>query len=489
MSSTTTPTNKYEVVIGLEVHCQLLTESKAFSTDPYLYGSEANTQVSPVSLGHPGTLPKPNLKALEYALKMGLACHCDIHEWTHFARKNYFYADLPKAYQVTQFTKPIATEGYITINLADGTEKNVKLDKIIMEEDSGKTQHDLDPFSSLIDLNRAGVPLIEVVSQPDLFAPEEAYQYLTELRRIVRYLGICDGNMEEGSLRCDANVSIRLKGTKVLNTRVEVKNLNSFRNVQRAIEYEMERQAIVYDNGGTVDGETRGFDPAKGETFMMRSKEMMNDYRYFPEPDIPPFVLTQDDITKVKKMLPELPRELHHRMVTEMALSTYDAGVITSEKSYADFYLTIINHTKNYKAAANWLNGPIRSYLNENALDFKDFKVTPEAIADLIKVVDENVISFSTASQKVFPELIAHPEIMDAMTIVNKLNLGQVGDDDLLITYIQEAIAKYPDKVAAYKNGQKGLIGLFMGEVMKKTGGKADPKKTNALLAAELEKA
>jgi len=484
----TTANDKYEAVIGLEVHAQLNTQTKAFCGDAYVYGAAPNTQVSPISLGHPGTLPKPNIEALKFALKMGLACNSKIHKRTHYSRKNYFYADLPKGYQITQYTNPICTEGAIIINTADGGTKSIRLDKIILEEDSGKSIHDLDPFSSLIDLNRAGVPLIEIVSEPDMHLPEEAYQYLTEIRKTVRYLGICDGNMEEGSLRCDANVSIRLKGTTAFNTKVEIKNLNSIRNVQRAIAHEIIRQTNMMEKGERVLGETRGFDPVKGETFAMRAKELVNDYRYFPEPDIPPVVVTEEDIQKVRALMPELPRALHHRFVNEFGLSDYDAAVIVAEKESADYYQELIKLTQNYKAAANWLNGPVRSFLNENAIGFDDFEIKADFIAEIIKLVDANKLSFSVASQKLFPELVKRKGATGIQDLVKELNLIQEDDDSIILTYIQEAIAAYPEKVLEYKAGKKGLLGLFMGEVMKKSGGKADPKKTNRLLAEELEK-
>jgi aspartyl-tRNA(Asn)/glutamyl-tRNA(Gln) amidotransferase subunit B len=480
--------DKYEIVVGLEVHAQLMTKTKAFSRDPYTYGTAPNTQVSPVNLGHPGTLPKPNIEGLKLALKIGIACNCDIHERTHFSRKNYFYADLPKGYQVTQFTTPLCTGGYIAIKDAEGKEKKITLDKIIMEEDSGKSIHDLDPFASLIDLNRAGVPLIEIVSNPDIRLAEEAGQYLTEIRQIVRYLDICDGNMEEGSLRCDANVSIRLRGTSVLNTRCEIKNLNSIRNVQRAIAAEAKRQMELVETGGKVSNDTRGFDPVRGETYPMRSKELANDYRYFPEPDIPPIVVTVQDVNKVKEQMPELPKALMQRFISEFGLSEYDAAVITSEKEYALYYLDILTHTSNYKAAANWLNGPVRSYLNENALELENIKITTGQIAELIRMVDEHKISFSVASQKVFPELIgrAYPHAVE--TMIKEMNLLQVDDQAYIGNLIQEVLGKYPDKVTEYKAGKKGVLGLFMGELMKKSQGKADPKTANTLLLAELEK-
>ena len=481
-------TNKYQAVIGLEVHCQLSTKTKAFSSDPYTYGSSPNTQVGPISLGHPGTLPMPNLEALQYALKMGIACKCEIHERTNYSRKNYFYADLPKGYQVTQYVTPICTGGHITINTENGGTKDIRLDKIILEEDSGKSIHDIDPFASLIDLNRAGVPLIEVVSEADMHLPEEAYQYLTEIRKLVRYLNICDGNMEEGSLRCDANISVMPIGQTAFNTKVEIKNINSIRNVQRAIAYEIQRQSELYDNGGEVLPETRGFDAVKGETFAMRSKEMLNDYRYFPEPDIPPCVVYEKDISRVKEKMPVLPRELHRKLVADFGLSEYDAGVITAEKELADYYQETVTHTGNYKAAANWLNGPLRSYMNENAIDIDKIKIRPSHIAELIKLIDDNKISFSSASQKVLPEMLKYKDIPSVEKIVNDLNLVQVGDEDFLFEHIKNALAKFPDKVAEYKAGKKGVIGLFMGEVMKNTQGKADPKKTSKLIEEELDK-
>lgn len=480
--------DKYETVVGLEIHAQLLTKSKAFSSDPYTYGSSPNTQVSPINLAHPGTLPKPNLEALRMAIRMGLACGGTIHYKTHFSRKNYFYADLPKGYQITQFTTPISTGGHITIKDSEGKDKHITLDKIIMEEDSGKSIHDLDPFASLIDLNRAGVPLIEIVSNPDIRQPEEAYAYLTEVRQMVQYLGICDGNLEEGSLRCDANVSIRLKGSNVLNTRVEIKNVNSMRNVQRAIAYEAKRQIELVESGGVVTPDTRGFDAAKGETYGMRSKELANDYRYFPEPDIPPVIVTDEDLEKVRELMPELPKALRERFVKELGLSEYDAGVITAEKETADYYQQIISGTTNYKAATNWLNGPIRSYLNENAIALHEFPVRPDQVVELVKLVDDNKISFSVASQKVFPELINRKGNIAVEKLVQEMNLLQVADEDFIITFIREVLASYPDKVQEYKAGKKGVLGLFMGEVMKKSQGKADPKKANALLVQELDK-
>jgi aspartyl-tRNA(Asn)/glutamyl-tRNA(Gln) amidotransferase subunit B len=480
--------SKYELVVGLEVHAQLQTVSKAFCADPYSYGSAPNTQVSPISLGHPGTLPKPNIAALKLAVRMGLACNSEIVKKTHFARKNYFYADLPKGYQITQYTTPLCVGGFIEVKDGEGNPKKITLDKIIMEEDSGKSIHDLDPFSSLVDLNRAGVPLIEIVSQPDIRTPDEAGQYLTEIRQMVRYLDICDGNMEEGSLRCDANVSIRPKGSDILNTRVEIKNLNSIRNVTRAIAYEFKRQVEVVEQGGRITPDTRGFDPVKGSTFGMRSKELANDYRYFPEPDIPPIVVSQEYINKILSAMPSLPSKLRQDLISEYNLSEYDAGVITAEKETALYYLELVKKTSNFKAAANWILGPIRFYLNENALELKDLPVSAEMIAHLADAVESGKISFSTASQMVFPELINRKGNIGVDELILEMNLLQTTDDTLIERLVKESLSMYPDKVAEYKAGKKGLIGLFMGEVMKRSQGKADPKVATRILQQELEK-
>lgn len=479
--------DKYEIVVGLEVHAQLLTQTKAYSSDSYSYGAIPNSQTSPISLAHPGTLPRPNNEALKMALMMGMACESTIHKKTYFARKNYFYPDLPKGYQITQFTRPIATGGFIQIKPEKGEPKKIGLDKIIMEEDSGKSIHDLDPFATLIDLNRAGVPLIEIVSCPDIRQPEEAYQYLHEVRRTLRYLGICDGNMEEGSMRCDANISVRLKGTDVLNTRVEVKNINSMRNVARAIAFEGKRQMKVVEEGGIVTPDTRGFDAAKGETYEMRSKEMANDYRYFPDPDIPPFELNEEYISEVRAQMPELPEALYNRFINEYGLSEYDAGVIVNDKDSMEFFLELTSKTKSYKAAANWLNGPIRNYLNETAGQFSDFPISHEQLADIIAEVEKNTLSFAAAANKLFPELLQRGRHQNVSTLIEELNLAQVADTDYLAKLVDDALQKNPDKVEEYKKGKKGLLGMFMADVMKQSQGKADPKLASTMLRERLE--
>ena len=380
--------DKYEVVIGLEVHAQMLTKTKAYSNDVNEYGSAPNSNISVVTLGHPGTLPVMNKKTIEFAIKLGLACDAHIAPAQHFARKNYFYPDLPKGYQITQDTTPICTGGSIVIRTDDGTEKSIGLTRIHMEEDAGKSIHDVDVFDTLIDLNRAGVPLLEIVSEPDMRSSYEAYYYLTEVRKLVRYLDICDGNMEEGSLRCDANVSVNLKGAKEFGTKVEVKNMNSIRNVQRAIDFEVKRQIELLENGGIIAQETRSFDALKGFTISMRSKEAANDYRYFPEPDLQPLVILQEQIDAIAKEMPPLPRDLYLKYTQEFGLSDYDAMNITDSKGIALYYESLLNHTKNAKSAANWLMGEIKSYLNENGVSISEFPSAPERIANLIQLID-----------------------------------------------------------------------------------------------------
>ncbi len=477
---------KYEVVIGLEVHAQLLTKTKAYSSDENIYGATPNTKTSVISLGHPGTLPRSNKKVIEYVVKLGIAVGSNIRERNEYARKNYFYADLPKGYQITQDTTPICNGGTIQIKDNKGKAKQIAITRIHMEEDAGKSIHDLDPFNTLIDLNRAGVPLVEVVSEPDIRSSDEAYQYINEVRKLVRYLDICDGNMEEGSLRCDANVSVMLKGATEFGTKVEVKNMNSSRNVKRAIEFETERQIELLEKGGIVSHETRSFNAANNTTISMRHKEEANDYRYFPEPDLQPVIVTENYINEVRKTLPPLPNELFERFTAEFGLSEYDANILIDEKGIALYFNKLSEYTENYKSAANFVNGSIKSYLNENAVAIADFSISPEQLASLITIVDNGEISNTVASSKVFPAMLNSNNTADKIAAEN--NWTQERDSDALSTYIKQAIAKYPEKVAEYKEGKKGLIGLFMGEVMKLSKGQADPKLANQLLRTELEK-
>lgn len=476
---------QYEPVIGIEIHVQLNTLSKAYSSDPTAYGAAPNTQISPVSLGHPGTLPMMNSKVVEYAVRLGLACDASIREHNEFARKNYFYADLPKGYQITQDQTPICNGGFVEIKDAEGAVKKIGLTRIHMEEDSGKSSHDIDPFDSLIDLNRAGVPLLEIVSEPEFRNGIEAYNYLSEMRKLVRYLEISDGNMEEGSLRCDINISVRPVGQERFGTKVEVKNLNSFRNVQKAIDYEIERQIALIEEGGKVTQQTFTFDAARGKTVLLRDKEDAHDYRYFPEPDLQPILVKQDYIDRVKAALPPLPKELYQKY-RAYELSDYDASLLTESKEVALFYEAILEHSQQYKAAANWVMGPIKSYLNERALAIADFPLAPASIARLIDLVEQKVVSQSAASGELFRQLCAEPEV-DPKVMAERLKLLQESDSDALSAWAEEVLAAFPAKVEEYRAGKKGLMGLFMGELMKRSGGKADPKASSAILREKLE--
>ena len=478
--------DKYQAVIGLECHIQLLTRTKMYSSDIAEYGGLPNTHVSVVTLGHPGTLPVVNKRAIEFAIRLGLAVKADIREENQFARKNYFYADLPKGYQITQDKTPICTGGYLIAKLGEGKTKKINLTRIHMEEDAGKSMHDIDPVDSLIDLNRAGTPLLEIVTEPDFRSGEEAYAYLTEVRKLVRYLEICDGNMEEGSLRCDANISVMLKDAKEFGKKVEVKNMNSFRNVERAINFEIKRQIDLLEAGEVILGETRSFDAVKDCTFAMRSKESANDYRYFPEPDLQPVYVTEEFIESVRKTLPVLPDELFRKYTEDFQLSEYDAQQITESKEIATYFNELTGITKNYKAAANWIMGPLRSYLNERAIHFADFSLKPKQIADIIQLIDENKISNSAAAQRLFPELADHPaEGVEALAA--KMDLIQNSNSVELQAMVSAVIAKFPEKVAEFKGGKVGLLGMFVGEVMKASKGKADPKLLNTLVREALE--
>ncbi len=478
--------DKYEIVVGLEIHAQLQTHSKAFCGDDTQFGMLPNTQVSAISLGHPGTLPVHNVKAIEYAIMLGLALNCDIRKYNQYARKNYFYADLPKGYQITQDNTPICNNGFVPIELADGSIKNIALTRIHMEEDSGKSMHDQDLEDTLIDYNRAGMPLVEIVTEPEIRSADEAYQFINEIRKLVRYLGICDGNMEEGSLRCDANVSIRLKGSSDFGTKVEVKNMNSMSNVKRAIQFEVARQAQLLEEGTPFESETRGFNPLDGSTFSMRTKELVKDYRYFPEPDLPPLLVTDEWKQSIKNNMPMLPKEVEAILTEKMGLQKYDVQVISEDKKTAEFYLQITEHTQNYKAAANWLMGTIKSYLNEQALSIEQFPISPKRIAELIALIDNGTLSNTSAAQIVFPAMIGNQQA-SIMEIATQLNAIQTNDNELINKLIDEVLARYPDKVTDYKNGKTNLLGLFVGEVMRNSQGKADPKIVNQELNKKLQ--
>ena len=477
--------DKYEAVIGLEIHAQLSTSSKLFCGDATRFGAEPNTNVSPITLGHPGTLPKTNTKAIEYAIKMGLACGSVIAEDNYFARKNYFYPDLPKGYQISQHTTPICIGGTVVIANAQG-EKTIQLNRIHLEEDAGKSIHDISPTHTLIDLNRAGTPLIEMVTEPCIHSAEDAFLYVTEVRKLVRWLGVCDGNMEEGSLRCDANVSVRLKGATTLGTKVEVKNLNSIRNIKKAIEYEIERLIQLKETGGEIIQQTRSFDASNDTTFSIRDKEDANDYRYFPDPDLAPFHITSSYIESIKASLPALPNALKQDWKTKYGLTEYDINQLCEHKEEADFYIKWTQQTKHYKAAANWMIGPIRAYLNEKGIDYNALENAIPYLVELLDLVDQGQLNFSVAAGKVFTAIMQVPQ--SPTTYAEAHNLLQTNSSDEINEWVAQVIAANPEKVVEYKKGKKGLIGLFVGEVKKISKGKADPKIATAILETQLSK-
>ncbi|MBP6431380.1 MAG: Asp-tRNA(Asn)/Glu-tRNA(Gln) amidotransferase subunit GatB [Ferruginibacter sp.] len=477
--------DKYQVVIGLEVHVQLQTQSKLFTGDSAAFGAAPNTNISPIALAHPGTLPMMNKSAIEYAVKLGMALHCTIEQHNYFARKNYFYPDLPKGYQISQHTTPICKNGFVKIKV-DGQEKNIQLNRIHLEEDAGKSLHDVDENYTSIDLNRAGVPLLEMVTEPCIHSSDEAFAYLTEVRKIVRWLHICDGNMEEGSMRCDANISIRLKGETKLGTRVEVKNLNSIRNVKRAIDVEVERLITLVESNTPIVQETRSYNADDNTTFSLRTKEEADDYCYFADPDLTPFSITDAYLTEIKNSLPELPEALEKKYTVVLNLSAYDAATICSDKELVHFFEEIIKHTSNAKAVANWLLGPIKAHLNEAQIELTQFNISPKTIADIITLIDEGKVNFSNASTKVFNILLKTPS-KTPLQVASELNLIQESDTGSIEAWVDEAIAKMPDKVKEYKSGKKGLIGLFAGEVKKLSKGKADMQLVNKLLNEKLK--
>ncbi|MEO7394642.1 MAG: Asp-tRNA(Asn)/Glu-tRNA(Gln) amidotransferase subunit GatB [Chitinophagaceae bacterium] len=484
----------YEIVVGLEVHAQLFTKSKLFCGDSIAFGADANTHVSPITLGHPGTLPKMNKKAIEYAVKMGLACNCDIENYNYFARKNYFYPDLPKGYQVSQHTTPICKNGFIKIKTYTG-DKTIRLNRIHLEEDAGKSLHDVDENNTCIDYNRAGTALIEIVSEPDLRGGDEAFAYLTEIRKLVRYLEICDGNMEEGSLRCDANISVRKKGEIKLGTRVEIKNLNSVRNVKRAIETEAKRLVDIIEKGKTIIQQTRSFDANNGTTFSIRDKEDADDYRYFAEPDLTPFHLQPEFIETIRKSIPALSEERIKKYTTVLQLSEYDAAVLSEEKSFADYFESIISLLPSTpgeglgmrpKAAANWMLGPVKSWLNENGKVIEEFPLPSTQLASLIILIDSGKMNFSVASGKLFVEMIKNPDKTPEEIAIEQ-NLIQQSDVSAIGLIIDSVLETFASKVIEYKKGKKGLLALFVGEVIKQSKGKADPKITTGLLLEKLK--
>jgi aspartyl-tRNA(Asn)/glutamyl-tRNA(Gln) amidotransferase subunit B len=477
----------FETVIGLEVHCQLKTATKIFCGCPNRFGAPPNTLVCPVCLGLPGALPVLNRRAVELALRASLALDAEVPRESIFARKNYFYPDLPKGYQISQYERPLALGGQVELTLRDGSTRRVELLRLHMEEDAGKLMHEGLPWNdpkSGVDFNRSGVPLVEIVSRPDLRSPEEAQAYLVALRAILTYTDVSDGNMEEGSLRCDANVSLRPHGREALGTRVEIKNLNSFRHVARALEYEVARQTALLSAGGEVVQETRLWNAERGETAPLRSKEEAHDYRYFPEPDLPPLAVAADWIEGARRSLPELPAERRRRFASEYALPPYDAGVLTQEREVADYFEAVARASGNAKAASNWVMNEVLRKLNEGGAALDGCPVTPERLATLIGLVDAGTLG-SRGAKDVFETMWA--EAADPREIVTREGLAQVSDAGALQSAVAELVAANPAQAATYRAGKTATLGWFVGQVMRRTGGQANPQVVQELLKQALD--
>lgn len=478
---------KYEVVIGLEVHSELKTQTKIFCSCPTEFGGEENTHVCPVCLGLPGTLPVLNEKALEFAVRAGLAVNCPIAGFSKFDRKNYFYPDLTKAYQISQYDLPICQKGYLDINV-DGSTKRIGITRIHLEEDAGKLRHGGATIStsnySLADYNRAGVPLIEIVSEPDMRSAEEAKAYMEKLKAILEYIDVSDVKMEQGSLRCDANVSIRLAGAMEFGTRAEIKNMNSFRSLQRAIEYEIERQIEVVEEGGRIIQETRTWDEEKGVTLSMRSKEEAHDYRYFPDPDLVPVIVDPSWVQKIKDSLPELPDAKKERLIRVLGLPEYDAGIITGSRALAEFYDDTVALFNEPKIVANWLMGELLRLLNANNLEIQQSKVTPVMLAALLKLLAAGTVSGKMA-KAVFEEMFVTGQ--EPQVIVQEKGMAQISDEGSLGTIVEQVIAANPQSVADYKAGKEKALGFLVGQIMKETKGQANPGLLNKLLKEKMD--
>jgi len=469
---------EYEPVIGLEVHAQLLTNAKIFCRCSTKFGAEPNSHTCPVCMGMPGVLPVLNKKVVEYTIKMALATHCTINETCNFARKNYFYPDLPKGYQISQYAQPLSEHGYVEIDVNDGR-KRIGITRIHMEEDAGKLLHDEHNPSSYVDLNRTGVPLIEIVSEPDMRSAEEAAAYLKRLHEILVYLEICDGNMEEGSFRCDANVSIRPKGEDTFGTRAELKNMNSFRNVQRALEYEIKRQQYAMEGGQEVVQETRLWDDGQGMTHSMRGKEEAHDYRYFPDPDLLPIVIGNEWIEAIENDLPELPLEKRERFLREYQIPSYDAGVLTSSRALADYFEEVAKLSGKSKIAANWVMGDVMRFLNEDRKSIQECPILPKSLADMILLIEEGAISGKIAKDVVED---MYKTGKGPQQIIGEKGLVQITDEEALKKVVEEVLAANVVQVAQYRGGKEKVFGHFVGQVMKMTKGKANPALVNELL-------
>lgn len=474
-------TGEWEVIIGLEIHAQVSSRAKLFSGSATEFGAEPNTQVSFIDAAMPGMLPVINKFCVEQAVKTGLGLNAKINLVSSFDRKNYFYPDLPQGYQISQFYHPIVGEGSVDI-VVDGKKRTIRIERIHLEQDAGKSIHDQSPDFSYVDLNRCGIALMEIVSAPDIRSPKEAAEYVKKLRAILRYLETCDGDMEKGSMRCDANVSVRKVGDTKLNNRCELKNINSMRNIIKAIEYEAQRQVDIYESGGDVVQETRLYDADLNETRSMRSKEDARDYRYFPDPDLMPLVLTNEFVEKIKENLPELPEQKQERYINKMNLTPYDAELITSEKEIADYFEQVAEKS-DPKMAANWICAELFGRLNKANIELKDSKITPEKFSGLLELITTNVISGKIAKE-VFDIMFETGE--DALKIVEEKGLKQVTDTAEIEATVLKVIADHPDKVAEYKSGKDKLFGFFVGQVMKLSGGKANPAMVNELLKNKL---
>jgi aspartyl-tRNA(Asn)/glutamyl-tRNA(Gln) amidotransferase subunit B len=480
------PETHYELVSGLEIHVQLNTNTKIFSTDSASFGALPNQNISTVSLALPGALPKLNKEVVAKAIRIGLALNCTINQVNHFDRKNYFYADLPKGYQITQDNQPICINGFLEVELNGGLTKKIGINRIHLEEDAGKSIHDQNEHYSLVDLNRAGVPLIEIVTEPDIRSAEEASALLSEIRKLVRHLDVSDGNMEEGSLRCDANISIRENGTTAFGTRCEVKNLNSMRNVRRAMEFEFTRQIEVVSNGGKIIQSTLNFDADKGTTSPMRTKEEANDYRYFSDPDLQPVYISDEWLSEITASVPALPNEISKQMVAEFEISKADAALFAEDLDLLSYFNQALPNVNTKKTLINWLIGPVRAVLGDKGITIVDYKVKPEALAAAINLVDEKKLTQQIAIQQLLPAVEGN-ENANVEDLAKSLNLLITENSDELGGFINEVLNKYPQQVEAFKKGKKGVLGLFVGEVMKLAKGKADAKKLNELILEKLK--
>jgi aspartyl-tRNA(Asn)/glutamyl-tRNA(Gln) amidotransferase subunit B len=472
---------EFDVVIGLETHVQMNTNTKMFCGCKVEFGAPPNTNVCPVCLAHPGTLPVINKKAVEYAVKAALALNCKIHNLSIMARKNYFYPDLPKGYQISQYDKPLATDGYVEIKVGDSFKK-IRIHRLHIEEDAGKTIHE--GSYSYVDLNRAGTPLMEIVTEPDISSPEEARKYLEKLRNIMRYIGVSEADMEKGQLRCDVNISLKPKGSDKLGTKVELKNINSFRFIVKAIEYEIERQSKLLKKGEKIIQETRLFDPESGKTYTMRTKEEAHDYRYFPDPDLLPIVLKDQDIENIKKSLPELPDQKYHRYVETLNLPPYDAEVLTSDKNLAIYFEQVISiFPQNPKIVSNWILNELLGKLNDKGIDIENSPITPQSFAELISLIVDGTISGKIAKE-VFD--IAFETGKSPKQIVEEKGLKQISNEDEIRNIVKSVLEKHPAEVEKYKSGNEKILGFLVGQVMKETKGKANPQLVNKILREEL---